>query len=243
MRLRSIFVLFIFVVLSGCVASQEDVRGVYGRQARLEARVVQLSQEVEALRAQSTNDSDLRQRITQIEQRLRDMEQSNSDISERLNRLEKREEEISSIPSQPQPESPVVGESALPVSSEEAIFNEGYKSLTEGRYKDARDRFKLFLSRYPSSTKAPDAQYWLAESYYREGSFEEAILAFQKFIDTYPKDSRIPLSYLKQGLSLINIGRKEEARLFLQTLIDKFPKSQEAKIAREKLAALGGGKR
>ncbi|MER3446169.1 MAG: tol-pal system protein YbgF [Candidatus Dadabacteria bacterium] len=218
------------------------MRGIYGRQARLEARVAQLSQEVGALKAQSTNDSDLRQRIAQIEQRLRDMEQSNSDISERLNRLEKRSEEISSLPSQP--EVPAVGGVApTAVSSEEALFNEGYKSLTEGRYKDARDHFKLFLSRYPNSAKASDAQYWLAESYYRQGSFEEAILAFQKFIDTYPKDSRVPLSYLKQGLSLINIGRKEEARLFLQTLIDKFPKSQEAKVAREKLAALGGEKR
>jgi tol-pal system protein YbgF len=230
-----------FAVLSGCVASQEDVRGLYGRQARLEARVTQISQEVGGLKAQSTNSNDNRQRIAQLEQRLKDMEQSNSSIIERLNRLEKGREEVSSLPSQP--EAPVAGgESAPAVSSEEAVFNEGYKSLTEGRYKDARDRFKLFLSTYPGSAKASDAQYWIAESYYREGNFEEAILAYQKFIDTYPKDKRVPLSYLKQGLSLISIGRKEEARLFLQTLIDKFPKSQEAKIAQEKLAGLGGGK-
>lgn len=241
MKVKSVFVLSIFAVLSGCVASQEDVRGVYGRQARLEARVAQLSQDVGALKAQSTNDNALRQRIAQLEQRLRDMEQSNSDMGERLNRLEKRGEEVSSFPSQP--EVPAGGESAPTVSNEETVFNEGYKSLTEGKYKDARDRFKLFLSKYPGATKVSDAQYWLAESYYREGNFEEAILAFQKFIDAYPKDSRVPLSYLKQGLSLINIGRKEEARLFLQTLIDKFPRSQEAKVAREKLAALGGGKR
>jgi tol-pal system protein YbgF len=243
LKLKSVFVLSIFVVLSGCVASQEDVRGVYGRQARLEARVAQLSQEVGELKGQSTNDNDLRQRIAQLEQKLRDMDQSNSDIGERLNRLEKRGEEVSSLPSQP--EVPTTGGEAVPptVSNEETVFNEGYKSLTEGRYKDARDRFKLFLSKYPSSAKVSDAQYWLAESYYREGNFEEAILAFQRFIDTYPKDNRVPLSYLKQGLSLISIGRKEEARLFLQTLVDKFPKSQEAKVAREKLAGLGEGKR
>ncbi len=230
-----------FALLSGCVASQEDVRGLYGRQARLEARVAQLSQEVGGLKTQSTNSNDTKQRIAQLEQRLKDMEQSNSDVVERLNRLEKGREEVSSLPSQP--EAPAAGgESAPAVSSEEAVFNEGYKSLTEGRYKDARDRFKLFLSTYPGSAKASDAQYWIAESYYREGNFEEAILAFQKFIDTYPKDKRVPLSYLKQGLSLISIGRKEEARLFLQTLIDKFPRSQEAKIAQEKLAGLGGGK-
>lgn len=241
LKLESVFVLSVFVVLSGCVATQEDVRGLYGRQARLEAKVTQLSQEVGAQKTQSTSNSDLRQRMSQLEQKLRNMEQSISDIGERLNRLEKRGEEVSSLPSQP--EAPAVGgESAPNVSNEETVFNEGYKSLTEGRYKDARDNFKLVLSKYPGSAKASDAQYWLAESYYREGNFEEAILAFQKFIDIYPKDSRVPLSYLKQGLSLINIGRKEEARLFLQTLIDKFPKSQEARVAKEKLAGLGGGK-
>jgi tol-pal system protein YbgF len=243
LRLRSVLVLSVFAVLSGCVASQEDVRGIYGRQARLEAKVAQLSQEVESQKAQSTNNSDLRKQVAQIEQGLKDMQQSISDMGERLNRLERGGEQISSFPSQS--ETPVGGgsEVAPPISNEETVFNDAYKSLTEGRYKDARDRFKLFLSKYPSSAKAPDAQYWLAESYYREGNFEEAILAFQKFIDTYPKDSRVPLSYLKQGLSLISIGRKEEARLFLQTLIDKFPRSQEAKVAREKLAALGEGKR
>jgi tol-pal system protein YbgF len=243
LKLESVFVLSFFSVLSGCVATQEDVRGLYGRQARLEAKVTQLSQEVGAQKTQSTNTSDLKQRMSQLEQKLRDMQQSISDIGERLNRLEKRGEEVSSLPSQP--EAPAVGGELAPtpnVSNVETIFNEGYKSLTEGRYKDARDNFKLLLSKHPGSAKASDAQYWLAESYYREGNFEEAILAFQKFIDTYPKDSRVPLSYLKQGLSLINIGRKEEARLFLQTLIDKFPKSQEARVAKEKLAGLGGAK-
>ncbi|MGE5443622.1 MAG: tol-pal system protein YbgF [Ignavibacteriales bacterium] len=244
MKLKCVLVLSIFAVLSGCVASQEDVRGVYGRQARLEARVAQLSQEVEAQKTQSANNSDLRKQIAQIEQGLKDMQQSISDIGERLSKLEKGGEQVSSFPSQPETPAAAGSEAAPPtVSNEETVFNDGYKSLTEGRYKDARDRFKLFLSKYPSSAKAPDAQYWLAESYYREGNFEEAILAFQRFIDTYPKDSRVPLSYLKQGLSLISIGRKEEARLFLQTLIDKFPRSQEAKVAREKLAALGEGKR
>lgn len=89
-----------------------------------------------------------------------------------------------------------------------------------------------------SSTKSPDTQYQVAESYYREGKFEEAVLQFQSFIDTYPKDSRVPISYLKQGLSLINLGRKEEAKFFLQTLIDKFPGSEEAKKAKEKLKEL-----
>jgi tol-pal system protein YbgF len=229
-------------MITGCVATSDDLKGVYVRQNRLEARTEQLSQDVEALKrkAQATNENDLKAQVDELQDKLKNEEQSYSNISGRLDKLEQKTEEVSIVPPSQQPQVPTGGTTVVAPSNEETVFNEGYKNLGEGKYKDARERFKLFISKYPNASKAPDAQYWLAESYYREGKFEEAILTFQKFIDTYPKDSRVPLSYLKQGLSLINIGRKEEARLFLQTLIDKFPKSEEARVAQEKLGELEG---
>jgi tol-pal system protein YbgF len=162
------------------------------------------------------------------------MEQSYSELSGRLDSLERRS--VSNTPQASQPGDVTSGIGSM--QSEAPVYNEGYRNLSEGNYKEARDQFNSFLSNNPSSPQAADALYWIAESYYREGKFEEAILEFQKFIDTYPKDDRVPLSYLKQGLSLTSIGRNEEAKLFLQTLIDKFPKSEEARIAREKLREL-----
>jgi tol-pal system protein YbgF len=230
-------------MLLGCVATSDDIRGIYARQARLEAKTEKLYQDVEALKrkTQASDDKELGQQVTQLEKKLENMEQSYSELRERLDEIERRET-TSGFPSASQPEAPAEGitTTTSELESESRVFSEGYKNLSEGRYEDARDRFKFFLSKYPNSVKAPDAEYWIAESYYREGKFEEAILEFQQFIETYPRDSRVPLSYLKQGLSLINIGRKEEARIFLQTLIDKFPKSEEAKVAQEKLSELAG---
>ena len=123
-------------------------------------------------------------------------------------------------------------------STEEIIYNEGYTQLSEGNYEESREKFKLYLSKYPKSSKASDATYWIAESYYREGEFEEVILDYQRFIDTYPSDDRVPLSYLKQGLSLMEIGKNEEAQLFFETLIDKYPQSDEANTAKEKIREL-----
>jgi tol-pal system protein YbgF len=129
-------------------------------------------------------------------------------------------------------------ESPIDTETEDFIFNKGYTELSEGDYVGSREQFKLFLSKYPDSSKASDATYWIAESYYRQGEFEESILEYQKFIDSYPKDDRVPLCYLKQGMSLIEIGREEEAKLFFQTLIDKYPQSEEAKTAKEKIREL-----
>lgn len=229
-------------MLLGCVATNEDVRGLYARQARLEARTEQLSQDVEALKtqAQDSNGKEINAQITQHEKQLKSMEQSYSELRENVDVLMKRE--TTSV--YPPPSRLVTpqgsGTSTTIIESETSIYSEGYSNLSQGKYRDAREQFELFISNYPNSSKAPDAQYWIAETYYREGNFEEAILEFQGFIEAYPRDSKVPLAYLKQGLSLINIGRKEEARIFLQTLIDKYPQSEEAKVAQEKLKELAG---
>ncbi len=224
-------------MLLGCVATNEDVRGLYARQTRLEAKTEQLSRDVESLKRkpQDSIDKGINDQITQLEKQLNSMQQSYSELRNKVDELMNRE--TASVYSPPRPETPQ-GSGTTIIESETSVYSEGYNNLSQGKYKDAREQFKLFMSKYPNSSKAPDAQYWIAESYYREGNFEEAILEFQGFIEAYPKDSKVPLAYLKQGLSLINIGRKEEARIFLQTLIDKYPQSEEAKVAQEKLKEL-----
>ncbi len=221
-------------MLSGCVATQDDVRGVYIRQNRLEAKTDKLSQEIEAIKRQSlaSNSSEMMDQLVALEKKVNAMERANSALQKRLDEL------VSVQTSGTQFESMITEGSAASSQAGAPLFNAGYKDLSEGNYTKAREQFNLFLDQNPTSPEASDAIYWIAESYYREGKFEQAILEFQRFIDTYPKDSRVPLSYLKQGLALINIGRKEEAKLFLQTLIDKYPKSDEAKIAKEKLEEL-----
>lgn len=223
-----------FIMLFGCVATQGDVRGVYIRQNRLEARTEKLSQEVEAIKRQSlaSDTSQMMDQLLVLEKKISDMEKANVALTKRIN-------ELSAVKASGSEFEGVIREgTAGPPQPGGPLFNAGYKDLSEGNYRGAREQFNLFLDQNPTSPEASDAVYWIAESYYREGKFEQAILDFQRFIDTYPKDSRVPLSYLKQGLSLVNIGRKEEAKLFLQTLIDKYPKSDEAKIAKEKLNEL-----
>ena len=220
----------------GCVATQGDVSSVYARQTRLEAKMERLSQQVQSQQSAGvggSNNVQLQQQVTQLEEQVKELNRSYASLEAKVNQ--------GNLGLPTTPEIGSEGGSQLPsldVQTEDFIFNQGYTDLSEGNYKGSREQFKLFLSKYPDSSKASDATYWVAESYYRQGEFEEAILEYQKFIDTYPKDERVPLSYLKQGLSLIEIGREEEAKLFFQTLIDKYPQSEEASTAKEKIRKL-----
>jgi len=223
----------------GCVATQSDVSGVYARQTRLEAKMERLSQQVQSLQkggvSSGGNDIELREKVFQLEKQVNDLNQSYSRLEAKVNQGNL------GLPTAPEASIGTEGGSelsSLDIKTEDFIFNKGYTDLSEGNYQGSREQFKLFLSKYPDSSKASDATYWVAESYYRQGEFEEAILEYQRFIDAYPKDGRVPLSYLKQGLSLIEIDREEEAKLFFQTLIDKYPQSEEAKTAKEKIREL-----
>ena len=244
MRIKviTIFVLAAICYMSvGCVATQNDVSSVYARQTRLEAKMDSLSKQVQSLQSGGVsggNNVQLQQQVSQLEDQVRDLNRSYSSLEARVN-------QSSAVGLPNPPESVTEGgseltsiDSTIDTETEDFIFNKGYTELSEGDYSGSRDQFKLFLSKYPDSSKASDATYWIAESYYRQGEFEESILEYQKFIDSYPKDDRVPLSYLKQGLSLIEIGRDEEAKLFFQTLIDKYPQSEEAKTAKEKIREL-----
>ncbi|MDA2920292.1 tol-pal system protein YbgF [Desulfobacterota bacterium AH_259_B03_O07] len=207
---------------------------MYLRQNRLEAKTEKLSEEVEALKRKpiGSNNENILDQLVYLEKKINDMERANAELESRFNEITRTGDYSSQL------ENFITDDRTSSSQSAGPIFNEGYRNLSEGKYKKAREQFLSFLDTNPTSPEASDAIYWIAESYYREGKFEQSILEFQRFIDTYPKDSRVPLAYLKQGLSLVNIGRKEEAKLFLQTLIDKYPKSDEAKIAKEKLNEL-----
>lgn len=244
MRIKIITILLFVGIGSismGCVATQNDVSSVYARQTRLEAKMERLSQQVQSLQStgvSSGNNAQLQQQVNQLEEQVQNLNRSYSSLDAKVNQGNVGLPSTPTIGSEGGSELPSLDEQTIDVETEDYVFNQGYTDLSEGNYSGSRQQFKLFLSKYPDSSKASDATYWIAESYYRQGEFEEAILEYQKFIDSYPKDDRVPLSYLKQGLSLIEIGREEEAKLFFQTLIDKYPKSEEASTAKEKIREL-----
>jgi tol-pal system protein YbgF len=112
------------------------------------------------------------------------------------------------------------------------------KAFDQGDYESARQGFEELLKKYPSSSRANNAQFWLGETYYQEKWYEKAILEYQKVIDKYPKDNKVPAALLKQGFAFLNLGDKTNARLILKELSDKYPGSNEAAVAKKKLSEI-----
>ena len=120
----------------------------------------------------------------------------------------------------------------------EKLYAFAKKSFDQKNYETARDAFEKFLETYPDSDKADNARFWIGEVYFNEEWYEKAILEYQSVMDNYPKGNKVAAAYLKQGIAFQELGETGNAKLVLKELIRKFPESNEAGIARKKIAGI-----
>jgi tol-pal system protein YbgF len=143
-----------------------------------------------------------------------------------------------STPAPPRPEI-----AASDLSKEEAKelpddYRRGITLVRQGAYDKAIQSLRDFLRTNRESPLAPNAQYWIGESYYMLADYYQAILNFNQVRQQHPKSDRAPAAVLKIGLAFQQMGNKSEAKLAFQKVINDYPSSPEAAQAREKLQAL-----
>ncbi|HEV8381131.1 MAG TPA: HEAT repeat domain-containing protein [Gemmatimonadales bacterium] len=74
----------------------------------------------------------------------------------------------------------------------DSLYNAGRRALNRNRYQDAIDAFGQVISRYPRSSRAPEALYWSAFARYRTGdtkNLQAAVAELDKLRQNYPDAS------------------------------------------------------
>jgi len=120
-------------------------------------------------------------------------------------------------------------------SEEKAAYQAAFDTLKEGRYKKAKAELKSFLGKFPNSSYAGNAQYWLGEAHYVTRNFEQGIIEFQKVINSYPGSSKMPDAMLKLGYTYYELKQFEQAKAILQDLRTRFPQATAARLATKRL--------
>jgi tol-pal system protein YbgF len=106
-----------------------------------------------------------------------------------------------------------------------------------GSLTTARGGFQEFLSIAPNDRRAPDAQFYIGETYARDP--DAAIAAYQRVVDRWPQSSRAPTALLRIAKLEIARGDRTQARAHLNQILRSYPRSDEADEARTQLARLG----
>ena len=216
-------------------------------------QVEALKADVQSLRAQL---EDLQHKNEQLQQTSRSQY---LDLDGRLNRLEggaapapasTSAPTSTSVPA-PSPPAPAarIGADTTPAvhgdagtlalgADERSSYNAAFDTLKAGHYADSARQFLAFLERYPNGAYAPNALYWLGESYYATQNYALAQQQFQALLDRYPTHDKAAGALLKIGLSQYGLKQMDAARATLSQVGKRYPGTDAARVADDQLRAM-----
>ena len=120
-------------------------------------------------------------------------------------------------------------------SEEQRVYGQSFDALKAGSYSIAITGFKDFLTSYPSSPLAENAQYWLGEAYYVTREYDSASGAFRTVLQKWPDSRKAPDALLKLGYTQIAQNRVGDGRATLSQVVQKYPGTDAAKLAADRL--------
>ena len=115
------------------------------------------------------------------------------------------------------------------------LFDGAWGDYTAGNYSLAIQGFDMYLRSFPKSTRAHEAQLYIAEALAWEKKDMEAVVAYDRVISTYPGSGSVPMAYYKRGRALERLGETARARESYETLIKQFPDASETSLAKQRL--------
>jgi tol-pal system protein YbgF len=217
-------------------------------------RLTQVQSEVQALRNQ----------VEQLQKENAELRQSNKnryqDLDGRLQRLEGGAPAGSSsigatapgpapgglvnrLPPGAAPPSPVLVGPAGPAgpvdpAGERVAYDSAFASLRAGDYVTSARAFQAYLRDYPDGALAPNAWYWLGESYYVTQNYPIALQSFDTLLQRFPGATKAPDAMLKRGFALIELGQTGPGTAALERLVGEYPGSDAARLAASRLRTL-----
>ncbi len=199
---------------------------------RLQAQARELRGEVETFRYESANGTDRqRQLYLDIDNRLHTLEVSQAHTADLL-------PPVAISGSETEESVPLISRPRVLAGSDQDNYQLAFDLLRNGRYVESAQAFDQFLTIFPSSPLADNAQYWLAETYYVQRQFTTALPTFQAVVDSYPDSSKRPDALLKFGFCHYELQQWDAARAALQRVAREFLHTTAARLATRRLERL-----
>jgi tol-pal system protein YbgF len=123
-------------------------------------------------------------------------------------------------------------------ADERSAYTTAFDALKAGRYAESARLFQGFLGAYPNGAYAPNALYWLGESYYVTQNYALAEEEFRSLLDRYPTHDKAPGALLKIGLAQYGLRQLDAAEATLAQVIARYPGSEAARTADDRLRAI-----
>jgi len=118
------------------------------------------------------------------------------------------------------------------------LYEMALDQLRRGSTAAARTALLDLLRQYPNADVAPDAQFYVAETYAKERDTTAADSGYQLVAQRYPTSDRAAQALFKHALVLQAQHKVQAGRAALEEVVRKYPRSDEAVLARDRLRTL-----
>ena len=122
--------------------------------------------------------------------------------------------------------------------AEQAAYDVALAALRKGDFVESSRSFQAYLRDYPNGTLAPNAWYWLGESYYATQNYPIALQSFDTLLGQFPDSPKAADAMLKKGYCQIEMGQTGPGRQTLNRVVNDFPGSDAARLAASRLRGL-----
>jgi tol-pal system protein YbgF len=135
-------------------------------------------------------------------------------------------------------EVPAENAPAAAAGDERAMYDQAFSALRDGRYAESARLFRDFLDVHPDGELAPNALYWLGESYYVTQNFQIALDTFNELLTRFPESPKAQDALLKVGYCHYELKQWPEAERALNEVVQRYPDTTLARLAQGRLRAL-----
>lgn len=91
------------------------------------------------------------------------------------------------------------------------LYTSAYSDQLAGKYDIAFQEFSDYLKYYGSTELAPNAQYYIADIYYRKADYSNALTAFDAVLEKFSNNPKTPDARYMKAMCLVKLGRNDSA--------------------------------
>ncbi len=91
------------------------------------------------------------------------------------------------------------------------LYTHAYSDQLAGKYDIAFQEFSEYLKYFPNTDLAPNAQYSIADIYYRKADYNDALTAFDAVLEKFSDNPKTPDARYMKAMCLAKLGRNDSA--------------------------------
>jgi len=122
--------------------------------------------------------------------------------------------------------------------SADRTYTDALRDFQTGKNDLAYNEFQQYLTYFPNTELAANAQYYIGEIAYNRGDYVAAVQAFDAVLERYPENPKTPDAHLMKGMALLKGRQVSRAVQEFRALVQKYPHTDDARKAQEQLRDL-----